>query len=295
MDIHHLKIFISVYKNRSFSKAANELLLTQPTISEHIKFLENYLNKKLFDRIGRQVYPTEQARILYSEAKKIVEEFENLKSKLTNREEKFFELEILSSSVPGNYILPKLINKFNKNQGNIVFSLKIMDSQMVYNKIINDDGYIGFVGTKTNNISIEHHQFLEDEIVLIAEKNFECPGIISIKDIQNFPLILREIGSGTRREVEYFLEKEKVMFSNLKINFIFDSNEALKQSVLAGGGLAFISKYCIQDEISERKLKIIKIKEGNIKRHFYWIKKKGRTLPPVTKSFIEFISKTNFD
>lgn len=293
MDIHHLKVFLSVYKNRSFSKAGKELLITQPTISEHIKFLENYLNKRLFDRIGREIYPTEAGNQLYQEALKIVQEFENLKNKITGSEEKSLELDINSSSVPGNYILPKIINDFKKTNNNLVINIKIADSTEVIDSILSDNGLLGFIGTKVNNPKIEQHIFLQDEIVIIAEKNFDCPQLISIKDLNNFPLIFRETGSGTRKEVENFLEKNGFNLTNIKPDLIFGSNEALKQAVLSSAGIAFISKYCIENELKYKILKIIRLKEGEIKRNFYWIKKRGRTLPLVYKSFLDFIHNTN--
>lgn len=293
MDIHHLKIFLAVYKNRSFSKAGEELLITQPTISEHIKFLEKYLNKRLFDRIGRQIYPTEAGNQLYHEALKIVQEFENLKNKITDTGETSLELEINSSSVPGNYILPKIINDFKKTNNNLVISIKIADSTEVINRILSDNALFGFVGTKVNNPKLEQHIFLQDEIVVIAEKNFKCPTLISIKDLNSLPLIFRETGSGTRKEVENFLEKNGYNISLIKPDLIFESNEALKYAVLSSSGIAFISKYCIENELKYKILKVIRFKEGEIRRNFYWIKKRGRTLPLVYKSFLDFIQKTN--
>lgn len=291
MDIHHLKIFLAVFKNRSFSRASEELLITQPTVSEHIKSLEKYLNKKLFDRIGRKIYPTETGKLLYYEALKIVEDFENLKNKLTDKGEKNLEIEIVSSSVPGNYILPKIIIDFKNIFNNAIVSIKIADSSQVQNKILNDDSFIGFVGTNIHNPKLEHHPFMKDEIVLIAEKNSAFQEIISIKDVIKYPLIMREYGSGTRKEVESFLEKLGINPNSLNIYLVLESNEALKQAVLSGTGLTFISKFCIEPEARESKFKIIRIKEGEIRRNFYWIKKRGRTLPHIYKVFVEFIQK----
>ncbi len=290
MDIHHLKVFISVYKNKSFSKAGEELLITQPTISEHIKYLEKYLKTKLFDRIGRQIYPTEKAKLLYLEAVKIVEDFESLKNKLEDRKEKNIEINIISSSVPGNYILPKFTALFKKHIVDSVISIKVTDSTEVIKKILSDEAIVGFIGTQTNNRNIEEHLFLKDEIVLVGDLQFNYPDEISLRDITKYSLISRELGSGTRKEVERFFEKNGFNPAHLNIGLIVESNEALKQSVLSGAGIAFISKYCIENEIRSKMLKKISLKEGNIERNFYWIKKRGRSLPRVYLNFLKLLT-----
>lgn len=115
MDVHQLKIFISVFKNKSFSKAAKEIFLTQPTVSEHIKILEEDLGCKLFDRVGKTVIPTKEAEILYGYAIDVVNKLENLKDIVQRMKSKpAGHLLVGASSIPGTYILPKLISSFIK-------------------------------------------------------------------------------------------------------------------------------------------------------------------------------------
>lgn len=289
MDIHHLKIFVSVYRNRSFSKAANQNFLTQPTVSEHIKNLEIYLNCKLFDRVGKKIIPTKEADILYEYALEIIDKLENLKENIDKiKKIPAGRIFIESSTIPGNYILPSLIASFKKLYPDINIQINISDSQNVINKLVLGDILIGMVGTKINNSFIDYTPFVEDELV-IASSDFFDKSFIEANELLKYPFIAREEGSGTRKETEKWLKNFGIEPENLNIVCTLSNTDAVKEAIKNGVGISIISIHAIKDEIECGKIKAIKIKGNEMKRTFYIVKHKKRTLPFIYQLFYKFL------
>lgn len=287
MDIHKLKVFIAVYKNRSFSKAAEELLISQPTVTEHIRYLENFLKVKLFDRLGKNVLPTETGKLLFEKASNLIESFNNLKDEI--KQELSGEIKIFASSVPGSYILPEILINFLNLHPEFVVNLHVSDSREVIKKIIEDEGLIGFVGTKLSDKSLEYRVFQKDEIILVGAKNYKIPQKITLENLKDKKIIIRESGSGTRREIEKFFEKSNISMENLKVNLILQNNEAIKNALLSSDYLSFVSKRSVNKEIEMGLLKEIKVEGVKIERAFYIVKKRGRTLPLRYEIFLNFL------
>lgn len=289
MDLHQLKVFISVYKNRNFSKAAKEIFLTQPTISEHIKSLEEELKCKLFDRIGKRVIPTKEADILYEESLDLINKFENLKD-IIQKMQRLPSGNILigTSSIPGTYILPSLIPEFKNSYPDIHIQIEISDSLEVINNLLSNNYLIGLVGTKINNSNIKHSPFMWDELV-IASPNFTEKSVITPEELVKYPFIMRESGSGTRKETEKFLKEAGIEPSKLKIVCTLGNTDAIKQAIKKGLGISILSIHSIKDEIECGKLKAIRIKGYEMKRMFYIVTNTKRTLPYIYKLFYEFL------
>jgi len=287
MDIHKLKIFLTVYKYESISKAAEALNISQPTVTEHIKFLENYLQVKLFDRIGRSIKPTEYAHILYEKSHNLVESFMNLKEELKG--EQFRELKIFSSSIPGNYILPYIVVEYLKENPKYIVNIDVSDSISVVKSILEDKGFLGIVGTKFMDQRLNYQFFMKDEIVLVAGTNYNIPSVVSLKDLKGHRFIIREEGSGTRREIERYFTKEKIDIKDLKINLVLQSNEAIKKILMTGKYLTFMSKLSIGEELKIGKLKEIKIRKVKIERNFYIVTRRNRTIPLRYTKFLNFL------
>lgn len=291
MDFHHLKVFISVYKNRSFSKAAKEIFLTQPTISEHIKTLEEDLKCNLFDRVGRKIIPTKEADILYEESLNLINRIENLKESIQKfRESPSGNIVMGTSNIPGTYILPSLITDFKSSYPEINIQIDISDSLEVINKILSYDIILGLVGTQINNPLLRYTPFMEDELV-IASANFIKKESIAPEELLDNPFIMRESGSGTRKETKKFLKEIGIDESQLKIVCILGSTDAVKQAIKNGLGLSILSIHSIKDEMECGKLKAIRINGHKMKRNFYIVTHNKRTLPYIYKLFYEFLVK----
>ena len=290
MDIHHLRIFASVFRHKSFSKASEELFLTQPTVSDHIKTLEEELSCRLFDRLGRSIVPTKEADALYTHAVEIIEKADVLKEVIGEvRKEVAGELVIGASTIPGTYLMPSIIAAFRKAHPSTSFQIIVSDSRDIVGRILRHEFLIGIVGAKLTNHQIHYISFMEDEMIAVAAPSLMKDGVITLQDLTRIPMVMREEGSGTRREVEKILENKGVAPEEIKIAGIFGSTDAVKQAVKAGLGISIVSKFSVTDELRCKVLKEIRLKNVLMRRNFYIITHKKRTLPLVYRAFLEHI------
>jgi len=298
LEIRQLQVFLAVWKKRSFSKASQEVNLTQPTISGHIKSLENTIGIKLFDRSGRDIIPTKAGQILYPYAKKIIQ-----LQKQAQKELVLFQkgdqgnLELGGSNIPGQYILPDLVGKFKKKHEKIKVNLKVADTHSIVDAISSGDIEIGIVGAKLNYPELDFKKCLDDELVLICSTNSNPipkeEHEIEIEQLKRLPFIVREVGSGTRVSTEKQIKKNLgFSFSSFNIVAEFGSNEAIKQAVKAGIGCAIVSKRSIEDDIHFGRLRALSIKGVKLYREFYLVNHNSRTLSPLAKAFREFLLHT---
>jgi DNA-binding transcriptional LysR family regulator len=167
MDIHQLRVFTSVFKNKSFSKASEELHLTQPTISNHIKALEDEFECKLFDRLGRTILPTKEAEVLYSHSLEVIEKAAVLKEAVGEMKKDLTgKLVIGASSIPGVYLMPRIMTEFQKKYPSISFQIIISDSRGIIDSISRHEVLLGIVGAKIGNEQIHYVPFIEDELIV---------------------------------------------------------------------------------------------------------------------------------
>ena len=290
MDIHHLRVFALVFKHKSFSKAAEQLSLTQPTVSDHIKALEDELNCRLFDRLPRKVLPTKEAAVLIGQAQEIIERVEGFKDALGEfRKDLSGHLVIGASTIPGTYILPGLTASYRQKNASILFEVVVADSCAIIDKVAGDDLLIGIVGAQLESKQVVYKPFLNDELIAIASGSFDVKKNIGIREIAGLPIVIREQGSGTRREFEKIIEREGIDFQHLNVVGIFGSTDAVKQAVKEGMGISIISRRSVKDELKYGMLKEIRIKDADMKRQFYIITHRKRTLPHLYKVFLEYL------
>jgi DNA-binding transcriptional LysR family regulator len=290
MDIHHLKVFASVYKLRSFSKAAEELHLTQPTVSDHIRALEQELDCRLFDRLPRKIIPTREAAVLIGRAQEIIERVEGFRDVLGEfRKDLAGHLIIGASTIPGTYILPGLTASFRQRNPSVLFEVLVSDSRAIVDKIAGHELMIGIVGARLESRQVDYKPFLDDELIAVASGSFDVRKGIGIREIAASPIVMREQGSGTRKEFEKILEREGIDPHQLNIVGLFGSTDAVKQAVKEGMGISIISRRSVKDEIKCGMLREIKIKDADMKRQFYIITHRKRTLPHLYKIFLDYL------
>src|SRR3990167_7380905 len=287
MELRYLEIFCKVVELKSFSKAAEALFLTQPTISNHIKALEDEAGIQLLDRLGRNVLPTKAGEILYSYAKEIVK----LKSNAAQELNKFMgnvkgSLIIGGSTIPGEYILPEYIAQFKKAHPDVAVTLRLGDTQDITDMVMDGSIEMGVIGSKADDKRIDCREFLKDELALVASaKHFKgIKSQIDIKELKKLPFIIREKGSGSK--------KNGVSMEDLNIAAEVGSTEAVKQSVRAGIGVSFISLFAVKDEIPRKTLRRISIKGFHVSRHFYIATDKARAISPICQSFMKTLTHT---
>ena len=280
IETRHLKIFVSVYKARSFTKAAEELYTSQPTVSEHMQNLEARLNCKLFDRLGRSILPTAEAEILYPRAIAILEDLQRLEEEICATGKNVAgELILGASTIPGAYILPGVAAAFKKEFPEISFEIRINDSAKIVEAVAGNELLLGVVGAKIPSAKVHYQPFAEDELILAAAESNPVPAEISMQELVQLPFIVRERGSGTRRSTESLLAQQQITLSQLNICATLGSSAAVKEAIKANLGVSVISRYAIQDELTSGKIKEIQIPGLTLKRNFYVVTPTRRTLP----------------
>ncbi len=292
MDLRHFETFLKIAETKSFTKAADAVCLTQPTVSKQIVELERFFDVKLIDRTKRTVELTKAGEILLKYAK----DFVNLKKDTTEAIDAFKGLKkgtvtVGASTIPGIYILPKILSAFKKKYNGIQIKLTISDSKNILEKMEDGDIDIGFVGAKNNAKRIEYKKFVDDTIILIASPAFPDP--IHLQKFKNCPLIIRETGSGTRNNFESALKKTKNLSADdLTVIAELNDTEAIKEAVKSGMGISYISKMAVVNELATGKLKRLSIHGfPEIKRSFYIILRKGKTTLPQVNALLEIIDK----
>lgn len=280
IETRHLKIFVTVYKTRSFTKAAEELYTSQPTVSEHMQNLEARLNCKLFDRLGRSILPTPEAEILYPRAMAILEDLQRLEEEISAARESISgQLIIGASTIPGAYILPVLAASFKEEFPGISFEIRINDSTKIIDAVAGNELLLGVVGAKIARSKLHYQPFAEDELILAAASSNPVAGEITMEELGRLPFIVRERGSGTRKSTESLLAQQNKTLNQLNICATLGSSAAVKEAIKANLGVSVISRYAIQDELLSGKIREIHIPGLTMKRNFYVVTPARRTLP----------------
>jgi DNA-binding transcriptional LysR family regulator len=291
MELKYIEIFCAVVELKSFSKAAQALNLTQPTISVHIKTLEDEFSTKLLDRLGRTVIPTQNGEILYRYAKEIVSLKENARMAMEKVSSSVSgRLVIGASTIPGEYILPRIIARFIDTYPDVFPTLKIGDSGAIYESVIKSEVDLGVIGSPVKNRMIVTRKFLDDELILVAPAGYKTSGL-NKNELRNVPLLMRETGSGSRASTEERLKQNGLALDDLKIIAEMGSSQALIMAVKSGMGLAFISRLSVEDEIRQKNLQAVKLKDVSITREFHIITHRLRYDSHICRTFIEFLTR----
>lgn len=290
MELRYLDIFCRVYEKKSFSRAAESLYLTQPTISAHIKSLEEDLDIRLFDRLGRQVLPTKAGELLYGYARRIEElgrEAREAVASFTGRLKG--HLHIGGSTIPGEYLLPEMIGKFREENSEVISTLHIGDTKEVAAMLIDGKIEIGVVGAMIDDSRIENNKYSDDELILIAAPSFDKDHI-SNEMIASIPFIARERGSGSWLAIEKTFSAGGINTRDLNIVAEMGSTEAVKTAVKSGMGLSVVSTLAVKDELARGSLKMVQVDSLPVMRTLYIITHKVKTKSPLCQAFLHFIS-----
>jgi DNA-binding transcriptional LysR family regulator len=289
MELRYIEIFCTVVELKSFSKAAQALRLSQPTISVHIKALEDEFSTKLLDRLGRTILPTQDGEILYRYAKEIVTLKENARRAMERVTGTVSgKLVIGASTIPGEYILPQLLAKFKKVYPDVFPALRIADSNDIYESVLRGEVDLAVIGKAVKDKNIITRKYLGDEIILAAPAAYKA-SVLQKDDFRTVPLLIREKGSGSQSSIEEHLNRIGLTTDTLNIIAEIGSSQALIQAVKAGMGLAFTSRLSIRDEIERGTLKAVKLKGIMVHRNFYVITHRLRFNSLICRSFIEFL------
>ncbi len=292
MDLHQLQIFAKIVELRSFSRAAEALHLTQPTVSEHVRLLEDEIGGRLFDRLGRETVPTKAGELLYGYSLRLLALQEDARRSLDQFLGKMSgALCVGASTIPGEYVLPPLMGKFKEKYPEISISLLIQDTQRILDLLLEGKVELGVVGARIEHRALEYTQLMPDELVLVVPPSHPWHGrkTVTLAELAQEPLIIRERGSGSRYALERALAEAGVEWEALRIIGEMGSTQAIKQAVKSGMGLSIISKRAVEEECHHNLLWCVRLKGLRVSRHFYIVIHRDRTRSPLCEAFLDFL------
>lgn len=295
-SFRELEIFCKVVELESFSKAAEAVFLAQASVSERIASLENKIGIRLLDRLGRKVIPTAAGELLHKHATLFLEMKEAAQLEI----ESFLGLEqgeisMGGSTIPGEYILPNLISRFNQKYPHLSVKLTIADSSEIENRVLVGDLEIGVIGSKSPHANLICQKLWADELVLAvpAGHPWARRRSVSVKELRKTPFILREKGSGTLKILEAYLRKSgEDGTSALQVSARFGSSTAVKEGVKSGLGLSILSSRAIETEIKVGLLKGLRVRGLSMSRNFFLIRNKSRIASPACKAMLDYLLAT---
>jgi DNA-binding transcriptional LysR family regulator len=292
VDLRQLEIFIKVAELGSFSKAADALFLTQPTVSEHIKSLEDELGVRLLDRLGRGAAVTKGGALLQGYAQRLLalsretrQAMESFQGRMSG------ELLVGASTIPGEYILPALIGRFKEKFPDIAITLLIGDSQAVTEWVAEGRAEVGVVGARSGHRGIDFRELLPDDIVLIVSPAHPWQGRkqVTLEELRAEPLLLRERGSGTRAALEAALVQAGADIAAFRVVGEMGSTQAIKQAVKAGVGVSLVSRRAVEEECRAASVWGLRVKDLKITRAFYLATHRERSRSPLAEAFRAFV------
>jgi DNA-binding transcriptional LysR family regulator len=294
MDFKQIEAFVYVAKYKSFSRAAEKLLLSQPTISTHISTLEEQLGVKLFDRLSKEVILTEAGQVFYPYAVDILDLRERSQEAIKEfLNEISGHLHIGYSTVPAEFILPEVIRKFKEEYPKTFFTLDINGTQNVVQRLSDGILDLAIVARKIPKKDLEYKVLLKDKIVLIVHKShkFYERASVFLEEILHESFIVREMGSGTRAAVEHAFKQKGYDFDSLDAVAMLSSTYSIKHAVKRQLGIAFMSQMALSEDECGREIKAIPITDLVVEKDIYVVYSKKRTNKKLMKHFIDTLLK----
>lgn len=272
LNLKQIRTFVKLVEVKSFTRTASELFMTQPAISWQIKALEEEIGFKLIKREERGVLLTKSGEIFFERATKLVEDFDLLEKEVA--EIKNLEngtIRIGASTIPGEFLVPKYLKKFQDKMPNISFDLQVKSSREVEHDLIKNLADLSFTGKKLtakNGISIK---VFEDQILMIVGENnelFQRKEKIFLKDILKYNIVLREDGSATREVLLDNLKERNILENQFRSRTIINDNYSLLRFIEESDSISFVSSLLVGAH-QEKKLKVINIEDFQVSRDIY--------------------------
>jgi len=293
MTLRQLQVFLAVAREKSFKRAAKSIHSSQPTMSEHVAELELELGKKVFFRRGREVALTEAGRVLERYAASAILAVESARQAVDDLDGLGHgSLMIGASTTPGIYVMPGIIANFRGRHPGVELKLQIANSRVIEDRIKARELDLGVVGGHAVSPGEECLAVgFADELLLIvpprhawAKRRFIAPEALARE-----PLLMREEGSATRSVTERALQRAGIRF---QAAMELDHTEAIKQAVMAGLGVAFISVYAVRGEVATGRLHALRLRGIRVQRHFHVIHHEARRITASARAFMEVLAQS---
>ena len=295
MEFKQLEAFVAVVENKSFSEAARQLNLTQPTISAHIQTLEQELNSRLLIRTTKKLTITQRGLQLYDCASNMLNMRKNIIDEFTGQNKKIIDLAV--STIPSSYLLPEILGAFTKQISDIYFHSWQSDSLGAVSRVLDGSVDLALIGNTFDEPDCCFIPFRQDKLVIATPVNDHYlqlekkskSGALEFSDFLKEPFIMRETGSGTKKEIDRYLEERNIPASSLRIVARMNDLEAIRKSVAGGLGISILSACSARDLADTHQILMFPLNSEKAVRTFYIVYSKNRILKPHVKQFLKFV------
>ncbi|MFK7831858.1 MAG: LysR family transcriptional regulator [Winogradskyella sp.] len=287
--LHQLRVFTVIVQNKSITKAANELNMTQPAASIQLRNFQDQFDIPLSEVIGRQFYVTEFGKEIYQIAERILEQVNTIQYKTEAFKGLLSGKLKISVVSTGNYVMPFFLKGFLRMHPGVELVLDVSNKTQVIRDLEKNIVDFSLVTVSPRHLNIEEESIVDNKLVLVAAKDNPVDDKIKSKQFfKTTPLIFREEGSGTRFTMQQFFKEEQI---EPKIKLELTSNEAIKQALIADIGVSIVALLSIKNELEQNELKIVPVKGLPLHSNWklIWLKKK--TLSPVAEAFLDYVRK----
>ena len=291
MEVRDLQVFISVAKHLSYTRAGEEVHLSQPSVSVRIKQLESQLGVKLFEQLGKKVALTEAGQLLVPYANRVISAVEDARHAIEELQGlDRGSLRIGASTTPGMYIIPRTIARFKEFHPQIDVHLGIRDTREIEDGVIRNEFDFGFVGGHLAGDEVDVLPWLTDELVLIVPPTHRLARkkILKRDDLAKERFIGRESGSATRATVADRLKECEIQLETV---MEMENPESVKKAVQSGLGIAFISKFAVETELKAKALAAVRVPKLAISRELKIVYRRDKHLSRAARAFIEIANK----
>lgn len=289
--LHQLQVFLKVTQTKSITKAAEELHLTQPAVSIQLRNFQDQFEIPLTEVLGRKLYVTDFGKEIALAAENIINEVYAINYKTQSFKGQLYGRLKLSVVSTGKYVMPFYLSKFMMNNDGVELEMDVTNKSKVIKSLKNNEIDFALVSILPNDIQVESMPLLENKLYLVGNRSINVNSNFDLKKYASIhPLIYREPGSATRLSMENFLDKIGII-PNMKMQLT--SNEAVKQSVIAGLGLSIMPLIGLKNELENGDIKIIPIQNLPLVSSWRLIWLKGKKLSPLAKAYLSFIEENN--
>ncbi|UKJ06423.1 LysR family transcriptional regulator [Solitalea lacus] len=292
-----LKVFYTVAKQAGFTRAARELYISQPAITKHIKELESTMDVRLFERSGSKIFLTQTGKVLFSYIEKVIELNRELEYELGLLKEKVSgQIRLGASTTVAQYVLPAALAVYHERFPEVKIQLLTNNTQAIEEMLLRGEIDMGLVEGKSHRNDLQYKTFMADELVLVAHQNNKKAFAkeISLAELRNFDLVMREPGSGTSEVIEAALQEKGVKFSDLKIVMQLGSPESIKSFLEHSSCLAFLSKLIVKRDLENGMFQVIPVKDLAIIRSFDVVLPLGKSTKIIERFYRFLLDFYNF-
>ncbi|MEO1372964.1 MAG: LysR substrate-binding domain-containing protein [Cyanobacteria bacterium J06635_10] len=284
--LHQLRVFEAAARHGSFTRAAEELFLTQPTISMQIKQLTKSVGIPLFEQVGKRLYLTEAGRELFATCQEVFDtlaQFEMKVADLKGLKQGQLRLAVITTA---KYFIPRLLGSFCQLYPGIEISLQVTNHEGILERMTTNQDDLYIMSQIPEHLDINYEAFLENPLIVLAPVNHTLAGEknIPISRLANEAFIMREPGSGTRRAVQQLFDANNV---EVKVKLELGSNEAIKQAIAGGLGISVLSRHTLMPYAED--LTILDVENFPIKRNWYMVYPNGKQLSIVARTYFEYL------